>query len=73
MTDRQPWVLNLVIPKHEEVCQNLKKNFSALGVGNKAVKVKGVDRPKIAAHEVTKDAIMDMDIKELVANMQAYE
>lgn len=32
-----------------------------------------MDRPKIAAHEVSKEAIMDMDIDELVANMQAYE
>ena len=50
-------------------------NLSSLGVNNKAVKVKSsqVDRPKIALHEVTKEAIMEMDINELLANMQAYE
>ena len=64
MAERQPWVLNLIIPNHEECCKNLKENLSALGVNNKAVKVKSqhVDRPKISAHEVTKDAIMEMDI-----------
>ena len=46
-----------------------------MGVNNKASKVKAstIDKPKIALHEVTKEAIMEMDINELVANMQAYE
>ena len=46
-----------------------------MGVNNKATKVKAstIDKPKIALHEVTKEAIMEMDINELVANMQAYE
>ena len=44
-------------------------------MNNKAAKVKSqhVDKPKIALHEVTKEAIKEMDINELVANMQAYE
>lgn len=39
------------------------------------MKVKGqhVDKPKIALHEVTKEAITMMDINELQANIQAYE
>ena len=50
-------------------------NLTNLGVNNKAVKVKSqhVDRPKIVLHEVTKEAIMEMNIEELVANMQDYE
>lgn len=68
-------MLNLVIPKAEECSKLLIENLTSLGVNNKAAKVKSqhVDRPKIAAHEVSKEAIMDMDIDELVANMQAYE
>ena len=75
MEERQPWVLNLVIPQHEECSRKIVSNLTSLGVNNKAAKVKGstVDRPKIALHEVTKEAIMGMDINELLANMQAYE
>ena len=32
-----------------------------------------MDKPRIALHEVTKEAIMEMDINELLANIQAYE
>lgn len=73
--NKQPWVLNLVIPKAEECAKLVIENLTSLGVNNKAAKVKSqhVDKPKIAAHEVTKEAIMEMDIEELVANMQAYE
>ena len=44
-------------------------------MNNKTEKVKSqhVNRPKISLHEVTKESIMEMDINELVANMQAYE
>ena len=75
MEERQPWVLNLVVPKYEECTKLIVGNLTSLGVNNKAVKVKSqhVDRPKIAHHEVTKEAIMQMDINEVVTNMQAYE
>ena len=68
-------MLNLIIPKAEECAKLLVGNLTSLGVNNKAQKVKSqhVDRPKIAAHEVSKQAIMEMDIDEVVANMQAYE
>lgn len=68
-------MLNLVIPKADDCAKALVENLTSLGVNNKAAKVKSqhVDKPKIAAHEVTKQAIMEMDIDELVANMQAYE
>ena len=75
MENKQPWVLNLVVPKHEECTKLLVGNLTSLGVNSKAAKVKSqhVDRPRIALHEVTKESITGMDIEELAANMQAYE
>ena len=68
MDDRQPMVLNLVIPQHEQCSKLIVNNLTSLGVNNKAERVKSqhVDRPKIALHEVTKEAIMEMDINELI-------
>ena len=65
----------MVVPKYEECTKLIVSNLTSLGVNNKAAKVKSqhVDRPKIALHEVTKEAIMQMDINELISNMQAYE
>lgn len=67
--------MNLLITKHDEFTQTVVRNLSSLGINNKAAKVKGsqVDKPKIALHEVTSQAIMEMDIKELVDNMETYE
>ena len=75
MEDRQPWVLNLMIPDYEDCAKMLIGNLTQLGVNNKAVKVKAstVDKPKIALHEVTKETIMEMDIETVVDNMTAYE
>lgn len=68
-------MLNLVVPKHSECVELIVSNLTSLGVNNKAAKVKSqhVDKPKIALSEVTKEAIMEMNIDELIANMQAYE
>jgi hypothetical protein len=73
--EKQPWVLNLIIPNYDECSKMIVANLTSLGVNNKSEKVKAsqVDKPKIALHEVTKEAITEMNIEELVANMQAYE
>jgi len=62
--ERQPWVLNLMVPHYEACVQIIVNNLTNLGVNNKAAKVKSqyVDRPQIALHEVTKEATMEMNI-----------
>jgi len=57
---RQPWVLNLLIPKHEECISSIVNNMKTMGVG---VEKNTKNEKKLRESEVTKDAIAQMDIE----------
>ena len=57
---KQPWVLNLLIPKHEECIAALVTNMQNMGVG---VEKNTKNQTKIKESEVTKEAISQMDIE----------
>ena len=69
---KQPWVLNLVIPEHEACIRQIVTLLQSVGVTNKKQNIRVQDK-KFNESEVTKEAIMDMDITQIVENMHFYE
>ena len=69
---KQPWVLNLVIPDHEACIRQIVSMLSDLGVTNTKQNIR-VREKKFDESEVSKEAIMEMDIAQIVENMQLYE
>ena len=69
---KQPWVLNLVIPDHEACIKHIVAMLAEIGVTNQRQTIK-VQEKKFDESEVTKEAIMEMDISQIVENMQLYE
>lgn len=57
---KQPWVLNLLIEKHEECINCIVSNMQNMGVG---VEKNTKNQTKIKESEVTKEAIAQMDIE----------
>jgi len=70
MEGKQPWVLTLRIPSHQECIGLLVKQMQYLGVGvEKNVKKQSV----IQESEVTKEAIQRMDINSILDHIAVYE
>lgn len=59
---KQPWVLNLVIPDHEACIRHIVAMLSEIGVSSTKQNVK-LQEKMIEQSEVTKEAIMEMDIE----------
>lgn len=67
---KQPWVLNLLIKNHEQCIGLLVTNMQNMGVGiEKNVK----NQAKIKESEVTKEAIAQMDIEQILEHIAVYE
>jgi hypothetical protein len=67
---KQPWVLNLLIPKYEECIGVLVTNMQNIGVG---VEKNVRNQSKIKESEVTKEAIQQMDIQQILEHIVLYE
>jgi len=67
---KQPWVLNLLIPKHEECISTIVTNMQNMGV---VLEKNTKNQTKIKESEVTKEAIAQMDIEQIQEHIAVYE
>ena len=59
--------------KHDECVRLITSNLTNLGVNSKTKQVTSRIQTKIAASEVTREALNGMDIHEIMNNVELYE
>ena len=70
MEGKQPWVLNLLIQNYDDCIGTLVSNMQNMGVGvEKNIK----NQNKIKESDVTKEAIQQMDIEQILETIAVYE